>query len=175
VNVFDASALLAYLRGEVGTEVVREHLAEGGVCGAANWAEVAQKVRGTVGEWDLARALLLSYDLVVEPVTRSDAEDAALMWRPGRRDRGGDQDEDCAEVGPPENRRGLRQASRSCGAPAQTGRHPRWSCVDSVDGVCRGVGTREQTREVILMARGCQMVGFGAVDGFGIRARSTRR
>lgn len=84
MNVFDASALLAYLHGEVGTDVVHELLAEGGACGAAHWAEVAQKVHAAGAEWDLARALLLSYDLVVEPVTRSDAEDAAAMWRPGQ-------------------------------------------------------------------------------------------
>ncbi len=84
MNVFDASALLAYLHGEVGTDIVHERLAEGGACGAANWAEVAQKVRAAGAEWDLARALLLSYDLVVEPVTRSDAELAAAMWRPGQ-------------------------------------------------------------------------------------------
>jgi ribonuclease VapC len=83
VNVFDASALLAYLHGEQGTEVVRERLVEGGVCGAANWAEVAQRVRAAGAEWDSARTLLLSYGLVVEPVTREDAEHAAAMWRPG--------------------------------------------------------------------------------------------
>ncbi|MCY7405083.1 MAG: PIN domain-containing protein [Cryobacterium sp.] len=83
MNVFDASALLAYLRGETGVDVVRELLDAGGVCGAANWAEVAQKVRCAGADWDLARALLLSHELTVEPVTMADAEAAASMWRAG--------------------------------------------------------------------------------------------
>ncbi len=83
MNVFDASALLAYLRGEAGVDVVRELLNEGGVCGAANWAEIAQKVRSVGADWDLARALLLSHDLTIEPVSMADAEAAAIMWRSG--------------------------------------------------------------------------------------------
>jgi ribonuclease VapC len=83
VNVFDASALLAYLRGESGSVIVREELERGGVCSAANWSEVAQKVIAAKADWGLARSLLLSFDLVVEPVTAIDAEKAAMMWRPG--------------------------------------------------------------------------------------------
>ena len=81
MNVFDASALLAYLKGEVGSAIVKEQLEHGGVCGAANWSEVAQKIRAAGADWDLASSLLLSFDLAVEPVTQADAELAASMWR----------------------------------------------------------------------------------------------
>jgi ribonuclease VapC len=83
VNVFDASALLAYLRGEPGADVVEAHLGAGGVCGAASWSEVAQKVRGTGADWSLSRALLQSYPLAVEPVSEADAEEAAASWERG--------------------------------------------------------------------------------------------
>ena len=83
MNVFDASALLAYLRGEPGADAVAAQLGSGGVCSAANWSEVAQKVRATGADWMLARSLLLSFDLVVEPVVEADAERAAAMWRRG--------------------------------------------------------------------------------------------
>jgi PIN domain nuclease of toxin-antitoxin system len=83
VIVFDASALLAFLRDEPGASTVEEALLGGGACGAANWSEVAQQVRGHGGQWMPARALLLSYPLEVEPVTDEDAEIAAEMWSPG--------------------------------------------------------------------------------------------
>ena len=83
MNVFDSSALLCYLQGERGHDVVREQLELGGACGAANWFELAQKVRSAAADWDLARGLLLSYDLNVEPVTVGDAEAAARAWAPG--------------------------------------------------------------------------------------------
>ena len=81
MNVFDASALLAYLQGEAGSDVVRECLERGGVCSAANWSEISQKVISAEADWALARSLLLSFDLTVEPVTRGDAEAAAKLWR----------------------------------------------------------------------------------------------
>jgi len=84
VNVFDASALLAYLQGEDGSAMVETALEAGGRCGAANWSEIAQKVRGHSRDWALSRSLLLSYGLVVEPVTVDDAERAAMSWRSGR-------------------------------------------------------------------------------------------
>ena len=81
--VFDASALLAFLRDEPGASTVEESLLAGGACSAANWSEVAQQVRGRGGQWLPARSLLLSYALELEPVTAEDAEIAAEMWRPG--------------------------------------------------------------------------------------------
>lgn len=82
MTVFDASALLAYLSGESGADVVEEALLVGGLCSAANWSEVAQKVRAANGDWALARALLLSFNLEVSAVTADDAEWAAQRWQP---------------------------------------------------------------------------------------------
>jgi PIN domain nuclease of toxin-antitoxin system len=83
VNVFDASALLAFLQGEEGSATVEENLSAGGTCGTANWSEVAQKVRAHGRDWDLARSLLASYALHLEPVTVDDAEQAAVTWKAG--------------------------------------------------------------------------------------------
>lgn len=81
--VIDASALLAFLLGEPGADAVEARLAAGARCGAVNWSEVAQKVGGAGRDWDLARALLLSYDLDVVDVGVADAERAAARWRRG--------------------------------------------------------------------------------------------
>lgn len=81
--VLDASALLAFLRGEDGADAVEERLSAGALCGAANWSEVAQKVLAAGRDWELSSALLNSYELVVEPVTSDDAEWAARRWRSG--------------------------------------------------------------------------------------------
>lgn len=80
MNVFDASALLAFLQGEPGASAVEEALEAGGTCGAANWSEVAQKVMAHGRNWDLASSLLASYRLTIEPVTVADAEWAARHW-----------------------------------------------------------------------------------------------
>lgn len=80
MNVFDSSALLAFLQGEEGSARAEEALTAGGACGAANWSEVAQKVRSHGRNWDLARSLLASYGLRVEAVTAADAEWAARRW-----------------------------------------------------------------------------------------------
>lgn len=42
--VLDASAILAFVQGEAGSDVVEDQLVAGSRCGAANWSEVAQKV-----------------------------------------------------------------------------------------------------------------------------------
>jgi ribonuclease VapC len=83
MNVFDASALLTFLQGESGSTQVEEALADGGACGAANWSEVAQKIRSRGRNWDLARSLLISYGVKVEVVTLADAEWAARRWARG--------------------------------------------------------------------------------------------
>jgi len=82
-SVLDASAVLAFLQGEVGADVVQQHLLAGAGCGAANWAEVAQKVRAAGKDWGLSRALLVGYGLRIEPVGEHDAEWAAARWRQG--------------------------------------------------------------------------------------------
>jgi ribonuclease VapC len=81
--VLDASALLAFVGNEPGATTVQDALTSGAVCGAANWSEVAQRVLAVGGDWDLAAALLLSYDIEVAPVTSHDAEWAARRWRHG--------------------------------------------------------------------------------------------
>ena len=80
MTVFDASALLAFLRGELGGEVVQRSLHDGGRISAANWSEVAQKVAADPTAWPIAQDVLLSFDLTIEPVTREDAEAAAALW-----------------------------------------------------------------------------------------------
>lgn len=80
MTVIDASALLAFLRNEPGSDVVEEALASQAYCSAANWAEVAQKVTSHGRNWELSRGLLDSFNVSVEPVTRADAEVAAKLW-----------------------------------------------------------------------------------------------
>jgi ribonuclease VapC len=83
VTVLDASALLAFLQGERGEDVVEDALLDGATCGAANWSEVAQKLLAAGRDWASAAALLASYEITIEPVTRQDAELAAAAWHPG--------------------------------------------------------------------------------------------
>lgn len=81
MNLFDSSALLAYLFAESGSSIAERELAVGGACTAVNWSEVAQKVRARGKDWRTNSALLLGFDLAVEPVTTDDAEAAALLWQ----------------------------------------------------------------------------------------------
>ncbi len=81
-TVIDASGLLARLKGEHGSEIVEEALLDGARCSAANWSETAQKILAAGRSWQSARALLLSYGLLIEPVTADDAEWAAHRWQP---------------------------------------------------------------------------------------------
>ena len=83
MSVLDASVLLAFAQGEDGAPQTERLLEEGAVCGAANWSEVAQKVRAAGRDWDLVRALLVSYNLRIEAVIEADAEWAAFRWRKG--------------------------------------------------------------------------------------------
>ena len=79
MTVFDSSALLAYLFDEPGAGAGERLLDEDGWCGAANWAEVAQKSRARGLGWPTARALLQTLGLDVEPVDSIDAERAAEL------------------------------------------------------------------------------------------------
>ncbi|GAB2512350.1 type II toxin-antitoxin system VapC family toxin [Paramicrobacterium agarici] len=79
MTVLDSSAVLAFLQGETGADQALAAF-DGGVVGAANWSEVAQKVRSRGADWALARSLLMSYGLRVESVSMSDAEIAAEHW-----------------------------------------------------------------------------------------------
>jgi PIN domain nuclease of toxin-antitoxin system len=81
--VLDASAILAFVQDEPGSDTVEAALQSAAVCCAANWSEVAQKVLGAGRDWDLVKALLSSYSLYIEPVTALDAEWAARRWRRG--------------------------------------------------------------------------------------------
>lgn len=81
-TVIDSSGLLARLKGEQGSEIVEEALLDGARCSAANWSETAQKILAAGRSWQSARALLLSYGLLIEPVTAGDAEWAAHRWQP---------------------------------------------------------------------------------------------
>jgi ribonuclease VapC len=83
MNVFDSSALLCFLQGEQGASEVEDALKNGGACGAANWSEIAQKIRAHGRNWDLSRSLLASYGVQVIPVTVDDAEWAARRWTAG--------------------------------------------------------------------------------------------
>lgn len=77
--VLGASALLAFLQGEPGADLVETALEEGAACGAANWSEVAATVRSRGADWGLASALLLSHELGLREVTVADAELAAEL------------------------------------------------------------------------------------------------
>ena len=81
MTVMDASSLLAFAQDEVGSSVVEQALERSRV-GAANWAEVAQKVIASGRDWELVRALFESYAVQIEPVTANDAEWAARRWKP---------------------------------------------------------------------------------------------
>ena len=83
MSVVDASVLLAFVQGEEGSNEAETVLVAGATCGAANWSEVAQKIRAAGRDWDLVRALLASYDLTIEAVVEDDAEWAAHRWRKG--------------------------------------------------------------------------------------------
>jgi len=77
--VLDASALLAYLRAEPGSEAVD------GVLGSAlitsvNWAEVLQKSLSVCVEVEGLRQELQVLGLAVEPFSAGDAATAALLW-----------------------------------------------------------------------------------------------
>jgi len=80
--VVDASAVLAWLQDEPGSEAAERYLMDG-VIGAANWSEVLQKSRQHGAPTGLVARLLTSFGLDVAEVTAEDAERAATLWQAG--------------------------------------------------------------------------------------------
>jgi PIN domain nuclease of toxin-antitoxin system len=79
--VVDASAVLAWLQDEPGSDAAEPYLMEG-IIGAANWSEVLQKSRQHGASSGFVARLLTSFGLAVAEVTAEDAERAADLWQP---------------------------------------------------------------------------------------------
>lgn len=80
--MIDASAVLAWLQDERGSDMAERHMMEG-IIGAANWSEVLQKTRQHGAQPGLVARLLTSFGLEVADVTAEDAERAAELWVSG--------------------------------------------------------------------------------------------
>jgi len=78
MTVLDASAVLALIHDEAGSDVVATHIA-GTALGAANLAEVVDTL--VDAEIDVARlrGLLAAASVIIEPLTAADAELAGAM------------------------------------------------------------------------------------------------
>jgi len=80
--IMDASAALAWLRQEPGSERVRDLLAEA-LIPATNWSEVLQKTRARGEEPMTVASLLSGLGLAVADVTEEDGRIAAELWQAG--------------------------------------------------------------------------------------------
>lgn len=80
-TLLDASALIAYFRGEPGGEVVENAWASDCFVSSAQWAELAAFYSDSPPTWAMASAVLLHFGVTVEPVTPEDAAKAGLMRR----------------------------------------------------------------------------------------------
>ncbi|MEA2136617.1 MAG: ribonuclease VapC [Solirubrobacteraceae bacterium] len=81
--VLDTSAVLAWLRGEPGAEVV-DPLLGAAVMSAANWSETWQKLHQHGVDADRATRRLRVLGVRVEPLTAADAVTAARLRDRGR-------------------------------------------------------------------------------------------
>ncbi|KAB8320707.1 type II toxin-antitoxin system VapC family toxin [Tolypothrix campylonemoides VB511288] len=77
--VLDASALLAYLQDEPGSEAVEVVLTES-VISSVNWAEVVQKSVAAGVVIDGMREDLEALGLIIAPFTPEDAQMAGRLW-----------------------------------------------------------------------------------------------
>jgi len=77
--VFDASALIAFLRGEPGAEVVRERLV-GSIISAMNYSEVLKKTIEVGGSADVVRAHVGSLPIRIDSFSASQAVATASLY-----------------------------------------------------------------------------------------------
>ena len=82
--VLDASALLAYLHQEPGSNEVRSVIGES-VIGTVNWCEVAQKAARRRLDVDKVAGLLNELGLEIVPFSATQANLAARLWEHTRR------------------------------------------------------------------------------------------
>ncbi len=75
----DSSALLAYLQGEPGEEIVDRVLSES-VISSVNWAEVVQKLIASEVEVERIWNDLLALGLIIESFTPEDGVMAGRLW-----------------------------------------------------------------------------------------------
>jgi PIN domain nuclease of toxin-antitoxin system len=81
--VLDASAILAYLQDETGSDVVREHLDGGSIC-TVNWSEVLQKAAHRGVDTFGMREDFSGIGMQVVPFESVHAEIAAALWEKAR-------------------------------------------------------------------------------------------
>lgn len=81
MTVFDASAVLAYLRDEPGADIVERLMGQARI-GAANYAEVLRVAERLGGDPAQTHAGLIEAGLRIEPVTTDDARRAARLASP---------------------------------------------------------------------------------------------
>jgi len=84
MTVLDASALLAYLHGEAGAEVVTDTLGDGAIISTVNLAEVLSRATDSGADpaqraQELTERGLLGAALTVEPFTETDAIEVARL------------------------------------------------------------------------------------------------
>jgi len=83
-NILDASALLAYLQDELGSEVV-DALLMYSVMNSVNWSEATQKAVAKQINISGMRTELEALGLAIIPFTVEEAELAAKLWKITRR------------------------------------------------------------------------------------------
>jgi ribonuclease VapC len=82
--VFDASAVLAYLKNETGGETAKNLLKDGAIISAINWSEVLKVLKDNGHEpkdvtQDLQACNILGRILLVEPFDEQMAQEAASL------------------------------------------------------------------------------------------------
>jgi PIN domain nuclease of toxin-antitoxin system len=82
-RVVDASALLAFLLGESGADIVETGIEESAVS-TVNWSEVCQRALARGVDTTGLRPDVEALGITLEPFTADDAERAAALWESTR-------------------------------------------------------------------------------------------